>query len=1059
MTLTELSVRIDAEIGPLTANLSRAEASIRAATAQMAAATAAAASGITGSAGQIGAALQAAGAETAAGAAVAGRGVAGMAGELAAATLPAATLAADLRALATAASAAATAILATGASATTAGTAAAVASAGFLRFGQAAAAPAVAAASFAELAAGINVAAPTARAFGEMTKAINKTGEAAKAAVFSLKSVGKAGKELAKVGKKMTVFATLPAVFGGFLFVQAAKQMDSLERGLTAVTGSAAETQIQLKRLEEIAKLPGLGFQEAVQGSINLQAAGFSAALAERSLLAVGNALATVGKGKVELARVNAQLTQMANKSGGYGQDIRVISESLPQIRQTLISAFGTADTKIISKSGRTGKQVVEAIVAELEKLPRMTGGVQNAFENLSDAWFRAAAVLGESLLPAVIPLVDGLTRMLEKVRSLDGATVRSRLALLGMLAVMGPLTYAAGLLAQVITGLIAKQTALALMAGAKGVLVLALAGLSYWYIKNKLDALDAAGAADKYARSLVGLSSARLLQERAIRVDAFTQERERFQEITGPRLDTDSGRRVAGESRDSPRAQAIRGRLSGLWQEIGKIDEQLKAAYALERAASTPIPLAAKEKNDKGADKLADALSRVNEQLREADRLAMVGLGPTGTLPNGIKDIAERSDALWERVKSLGESIATLGDRAPAAARTLLGQLRAEAEATDAAFQRAADRLDFLTTAVNTKPSRTTPYYTPQIISGGGVDSIRSALGGVLDPAKLAERINVAMQAQQQYWDTDIQNRRRAMMQSIEDARQARAALRSLFPDLIRQIATDIPQVGNFSRGYRTATAAGKAAAPAAGIAAVYMIAIEALGAAVDKLRPAFAALMVPVRIFGEVLGTALIPILKLLFPVFKAVAIAATFVAQIFLKVSGLITEAVGLLVRGIGRLVNKLPGSPGDPLVKAGQAMIDLGTGLQQGAKAMSDAREEIKNLSWEDAMTRAANATDKLTEAMVNAAQGFKLERYRFDATQGRTSTITPPAGPTYSSSNANAPAQSITHSGDVNVTIAVQGGARGFRDFVAEAKRLARANPAMRAWVATLPEAV
>ena len=56
--------------------------------------------------------------------------------------------------------------------------------------------------------------------------------------------------------------------------VKAATTMESLERGLRAVAGGAAQADAQLIGLREVAKLPGLGLQEAVQGAGNLQAAG-----------------------------------------------------------------------------------------------------------------------------------------------------------------------------------------------------------------------------------------------------------------------------------------------------------------------------------------------------------------------------------------------------------------------------------------------------------------------------------------------------------------------------------------------------------------------------------------------------------------------------------------------------------------------------------------------------------------------------------------------------------------------------------------------------------------
>src|SRR5687767_1392645 len=75
------------------------------------------------------------------------------------------------------------------------------------------------------------------------------------------------------LGSSLTIGLTAPLAALAVASVRAATDMDSLKRGLTAVAGSTGAAEQQLVRLKEVAKLPGLGFKEAIQGSINLQAA------------------------------------------------------------------------------------------------------------------------------------------------------------------------------------------------------------------------------------------------------------------------------------------------------------------------------------------------------------------------------------------------------------------------------------------------------------------------------------------------------------------------------------------------------------------------------------------------------------------------------------------------------------------------------------------------------------------------------------------------------------------------------------------------------------------
>jgi tape measure domain-containing protein len=218
------------------------------------------------------------------------------------------------------------------------------------------------------------------------------------------------------IGQSLTRSLTLPIGLLAGAAVKAATEMDSLKRGLTAVVGSSAEAERQLVRLKEVAKLPGLGFKEVVQGSINLQAAGFSAQLSERSIKAFGNALATVGKGKGELNGVILALGQIESKGKVSAEEINQLAERVPQIRKAIVAAFGTADTEVLQKAKLTSRRFIEGVVTELEKLPQATGGAQNTFENLSDAAQQSMAKIGESVLRIAVPALERLTPKVEAV-------------------------------------------------------------------------------------------------------------------------------------------------------------------------------------------------------------------------------------------------------------------------------------------------------------------------------------------------------------------------------------------------------------------------------------------------------------------------------------------------------------------------------------------------------------------------------------------------------------------------------------------------------------------
>src|SRR5690606_21757270 len=119
-------------------------------------------------------------------------------------------------------------------------------------------------------------------------------------------------------------------------------QIEQLERGLLAITGSAEETTRQLAELEEVAELPGIGFREAVEGATALQVLNFSAETATRTLRAFGNAIALTGGGPAELDRIILQLTQMASAGRILTQDLRPVIQIAPAAGRALQEAFGT---------------------------------------------------------------------------------------------------------------------------------------------------------------------------------------------------------------------------------------------------------------------------------------------------------------------------------------------------------------------------------------------------------------------------------------------------------------------------------------------------------------------------------------------------------------------------------------------------------------------------------------------------------------------------------------------------------------------------------------------
>lgn len=205
---------------------------------------------------------------------------------------------------------------------------------------------------------------------------------------------------------------------------------DRLQRGLAATMGSVDAAQARLRQLRETAKLPGLGFREAVQGDIRLQAVGFAAERSDRILRGFGNALATVGGGKAELDGVITALSQMQAKGKIAAEEINQIAERVPQIRKAISEAFGTADTEGLARAGLSVDAFIEGIVIQLEKLPKATGGAANAIENMEDSWNSAKASLGSAFAGPIVAGLDFISGAAEDFRAtMDAVPMETKAA------------------------------------------------------------------------------------------------------------------------------------------------------------------------------------------------------------------------------------------------------------------------------------------------------------------------------------------------------------------------------------------------------------------------------------------------------------------------------------------------------------------------------------------------------------------------------------------------------------------------------------------------------
>ena len=289
------------------------------------------------------------------------------------------------------------------------------------------------------------------------------------------RSLTQSGNRLSSIGQDLSAKVSLPLLGIGTAAIKAFSDFEKLEKGLGAIIGDAEKTAKELEALKEVAKNPGLGFAQAVQGSVRLQAVGFSAETSRRALAAFGNAIALVGGNASDLDGVSLALSQVASKGKISAEEINQLAERVPQIRAALQNAFGTAVSEDLQKLNISAAQFTEGVITELEKLPTAANTIGNSLNNLGQAatgfFVQVGRDLNEALnIQGVIEQISGfLTSLADRFSSLS-PSVKQAIAVFGLVALALP---------PLITAFGSLQVAIAAAASPVTLIVAALATLT----------------------------------------------------------------------------------------------------------------------------------------------------------------------------------------------------------------------------------------------------------------------------------------------------------------------------------------------------------------------------------------------------------------------------------------------------------------------------------------------------------------------------------------------------------------------------------------------------
>jgi tape measure domain-containing protein len=240
----------------------------------------------------------------------------------------------------------------------------------------------------------------------------------------SLNKVKRFASDVTAAGTALSIGFSAPLIAAGAAAIKAGSDMESLTMGLKAVMKTSEATAAEMAKLRDVAKLPGLGLEEAVKGTIRLQILGNSANESRRIMAELGNALAVVGGGREDFNEVIRQLSQLGAVGKVTKENLDPIIERIPQLAAIIKEKFGAEalgdPAKTFEKLGISSQQFIQIITDELAKGERAGNTYKNSWENIEMAAKDAAAEFGKTLLPIAQRVLDEfLTPGIEKAKAL----------------------------------------------------------------------------------------------------------------------------------------------------------------------------------------------------------------------------------------------------------------------------------------------------------------------------------------------------------------------------------------------------------------------------------------------------------------------------------------------------------------------------------------------------------------------------------------------------------------------------------------------------------------
>lgn len=218
--------------------------------------------------------------------------------------------------------------------------------------------------------------------------------------------------------------------------VEASSKYELLHARLASVEGSSALGMRDFKEVQELAKKPGLGFEEAASTFATLRGMKVTAAEAKTLINGIAQANASAAGTAEQFGRVMYQIQQSVSLGRLMAEDLRPIMQAIPTLGAAMQEHFGATQAeqlnKILEKSGKSVRDFWLEVAELGSKLPSTGDTIANNLDNLGDSWTRfKASLVSSSVIRGVTgdlaALIETLAKASEKVN--EGYNLQKRAA------------------------------------------------------------------------------------------------------------------------------------------------------------------------------------------------------------------------------------------------------------------------------------------------------------------------------------------------------------------------------------------------------------------------------------------------------------------------------------------------------------------------------------------------------------------------------------------------------------------------------------------------------